>query len=108
MKSFLGIIVPLFLIFSTPLFSQTKSEEKRTDVESAKAKRKKDKKIWKERRKEERGEKQAVKSHNKSLQTKETRKRMRKNKSKANRRNENKKEFYLIRYFKPKPRTGAW
>lgn len=83
-------------------------EEKKNEIESARIKRKKAKAQWKEKRKQERIERKSVRRHEKRLQTKETRKRMRKNRQKANRVNQNKKEFFLIRLFKPKPRTGGW
>lgn len=63
---------------------------------------------WKEKRKQERGERRAIRDHEKQLQTKAVRKRLRKNRQKSNRINQNKKEFFLIRLFKPKPKTGGW
>lgn len=103
----------LFLIFtSIPVLSQDNiadaKTEKKNDVESARMKRQKARTEWKAKRQQERAEKKAIRQHEKRLQTKETRKRMRKDRRKANRVNQNKKEFFLIRLFKPKPRTGAW
>ncbi|MBI4931576.1 MAG: hypothetical protein HY841_12475 [Bacteroidetes bacterium] len=102
-----------FLIFvSIPVIAQDKGTdtktEKKNDVESARMKRKKAKAEWKAKRKQDRGDKKAVRQHEKRLQTKATRKRMHKDQRKANRTNQNKKQFFLIRLFKPKPRTGAW
>lgn len=88
--------------------STTEEKGKKRDVETARMKRKRAKKEWKEKRKEERKEIKAVRAHHKKLQTKETRKRMKKNNRKANRINQNKKQFFLIRLFKPKPKTGPW
>ena len=107
MKIFLKLFLLLFFFISVPAFSQDGGKEsKKNEVENRKAKRKKAKAEWKARREKERGEKNAVKSHEKRLQTKETRKRMKKNRQKAARVNGNKREFFIIRWFKPKPRTG--
>ncbi len=109
---FLYVILSLSknLFVSVPAFSQeTKSEtkaEKKNDVENARIKRKKAKAEWKAKRNEERAVKKAIRNHEKRLQTKDTRKRMHKNQRKANRINQNKKEFFLIRLFKPKPIGG--
>lgn len=82
--------------------------EKKNDVESARMKRQKARREWKAKRKQEHSDRKAIRQHEKRLQTKATRKRMKKDRRKANRVNQNKKEFFLIRLFKPKPRTGAW
>ena len=109
MKLILRIVLFCFLFFPVPVFSQEGgSSEKKNEVENARMKRKKAKAEWKAKRKEERTDRKAVGSHEKLLQTKETRKRMRKNRRKADRVNQNKREFFLIRMFKPKPRTGKW
>lgn len=55
-----------------------------------------------ERRKIERLEKKRIKKHHKQLQDKKTYKRMKKNFRKAKMYNENKREFFLIRWFKYK------
>jgi hypothetical protein len=112
MKIFFRLSFILFLFVSAPVFSQDNAAntktEKKNDVESRKLKRKKAKAEWKARRQKEKGDRKAVRDHEKRLQTKETRKRMKKDRAKANRNNANKKEFFLIRLFKPKPRTGTW
>ena len=112
MKTLLKICFLLFMFMSVPALAQdnspdTKSENK-NDIENARVKRKKAKAEWKAKRKQEKKEFKSVRAHEKRLQTKETRKRMRKNRQKATRTNQNKKQFFLIRLFKPKPKTGAW
>lgn len=113
MKLLIKIIISL-MFFSIPVFSQEKnadapkSEEKKHDVETARMKRKKAKAEWKEKRKQERADRKAKQDYEKRLQTKKTRKQMRKDRRKADRVNQNKREFFLIRLFKPKPRTGPW
>lgn len=109
MKTFLPLFILFFLFASVPAFSQDKPDaktEKKNDVESSRIKRKKAKAEWKAKREEERADKKSVRDHEKALQTKATRKRMHKDQRHANRINQNKKEFFLIRWFKPKPRGG--
>lgn len=109
MKTLLKLFLLVFLFASAPVFSQdSEGDKKKNEVEDRKMKRKKAKAEWKAKRLKDRGKTKMVKSHEKRLQTKETRKRMKKNRQKATRTNQNKKEFFLIRLFKPKPRTGAW
>ncbi|GIV28507.1 MAG: hypothetical protein KatS3mg027_2321 [Bacteroidia bacterium] len=55
-----------------------------------------------EKRKIERMEKKRIKKHHKQLQDKKTYKRMKKTLKKAKMYNENKREFFLIRWFKYK------
>ncbi|HEY4797602.1 MAG TPA: hypothetical protein VII99_00850 [Bacteroidia bacterium] len=110
MKLVCKIFFFLFLLASAPVMSQDNSTdaktEKKNDVENARIKRKKAKAEWKAKRNQERADKKAVRDHEKRLQTKATRKRMHKDQRKANRINQNKKEFFLIKLFKPKPRGG--
>ena len=109
MKLLFKLLFLLFLFVSVPAFSQENTKtEKKNDVESRKLKRKKAKAEWKASRLKEKGDRNAVRNHEKRLQTKATRKRMRKDRAKSRRINANKREFFLIRLFKPKPRTGAW
>ncbi len=112
MKLFVRIFFLLFLFISVPALAQDNSapnkEEKKNEVMSARMKRQKAKKEWKEKREKERADQKAVRDHEKRLQTKATRKRMHRDQRKANRINQNKKEFFLIRLFKPKPKTGGW
>ena len=106
MKIFLKLFLLFFLFVSAPAFSQETKADKKNDVENARAKRKKAKAEWKAKRAEERSDKRAVRNHEKRLQTKATRKRMHKDQRHANRINQNKREFFLIRWFKPKPIGG--
>ncbi len=109
MKTFFRFSLLFFLFASAPVFSQDKTDaksEKKNDVESSRIKRKKAKAEWKAKRKEERADKKSVSDHEKALQTKATRKRMHKDQRKANRINANKREFFIVRWFKPKPRGG--
>ncbi len=109
MKLFLKLFFLFSFFLSVPAFSQDKTEaktEKKNDVETARMKRKKAKAEWKERRKQDKAEKKAIRDHEKQLQTKATRKRMHRDQRKAARNNANKKEFFLVRLFKPKPRGG--
>ena len=55
-----------------------------------------------EERKFERLEKKVIRKHHKKLQDKKTYKRMKKSRQKANMYNENKREFFLKRWFKTK------
>lgn len=58
-----------------------------------------------EKRRKERAERKAIKKHHKRLQTKKVRKRMKSSRKSANRYNENKREFFLIRWFKKKKKV---
>ncbi len=75
-----------------------------TAAVNTRAERKKDRKKWKEQRRKEKLDRKVVKQHHKKLQTKKVRKRMKKDKRKANRTNENKREFFLKRWFSKKQR----
>jgi hypothetical protein len=59
-----------------------------------------------EKRKLERAERKAVKKHHNRIQTKKVRKRMKESRKSATRHNENKREFFLKRWFKKKNRVG--
>lgn len=55
-----------------------------------------------EKRRKERAERKAIKKYHKRLQTKKVRKRMKKSKHTATLHNENRREFFLKRWFKKK------
>ena len=58
-----------------------------------------------EKRRKERAEKKAIKRYHKHLQTKTVRKRMKASRKTAVRYNENKREFFIKRWFKKKKRV---
>lgn len=99
---FRKIILLLIILAPVSVLAQEQKSEKDKAPASTHAQRKAAKKKWKEQRKMEMQEKKAIKEHHKRLQTKETRKRMRKEKSKGNKMRANKKEFFLVRWFKYK------
>lgn len=99
---FRKIILLLIILAPASVLAQEQKSEKDKAPASTHAQRKAVKKKWKEQRKIEMEEKKAIKEHHKRLQTKETRKRMRKEKSKGNKMRANKKEFFLVRWFKYK------
>lgn len=67
---------------------------------TSRAQKKKAKKKWKEQRRVEKAEKKAIKAHHKRLQTKDTRKRMKQERKKGEKMRANKKEFFIVRWFK--------
>lgn len=74
---------------------------------TTRAQRKAEKKKWKETRKRKRRAEKAIKAHHKRIQSDDTRKRMKKNYKKAQRVNDNRKEFFIKRWFRKKPKkTG--
>lgn len=99
---FRKIILLLIILAPVSVLAQEQKSEKDKAPASTHAQRKAAKKKWKEQRKIEMQEKKAIKEHHKRLQTKETRKRMRKEKRKGNKMRANKKEFFLVRWFKYK------
>jgi len=99
---FRKIILLLICLGPTIVFAQDgpPSKEKDKAPASSRAQRKKAKQKWKEDRAIERGQAKAVKEHHEQLQTKKTNKRMLKEKRKSERLRSNKKEFFLVRWFK--------
>ena len=93
----------LLLICLMPL-AVTAQEAKSKDKApaSTRAQRKAAKQKWKEERQAEMEQKKAVKAHHKRIQTKQTRKQMRREKRKSDKLKENKRDFFLIRWFKYK------
>lgn len=80
---------------STPA-SKDPGEKTRREI------RKQERKEWKERRKLEREEQKAIKAYHKRIQTKTVLKRMKRSKRTAIMNNENKREFFLKRWFTKK------
>lgn len=77
-------------------------KEKDKAPATSRTQRKKAKQKWKEDRAIERGQAKAVKEHHKHLQTKKTLKRMEREKRRSERLRTNKKEFFIVRWFKYK------
>jgi hypothetical protein len=92
------------MIFLVPLMMHGQEQKPTQDKApaSSRAQRKVAKQKWKEQRKVDMEEKKAVKEHHKRLQTKQTRKRMKQEKKKGDKMRANKKEFFLVRWFKYK------
>ena len=96
---FRKIIVVILLLFPITIIAQeTKTENK--GAVSSHAQRKAARQKWKDERTKERDEKKAISNHAKRLQTKKTLKSMKAEKRKSDKYRNNKKEFFLIRWFK--------
>ena len=89
----------LFICF-LPLVSLSQEAPKDKAPATSRAQRKAAKQKWKEQRKIDMQQKKAVKQHHKRIQTKKTRKEMRKERKKGDKLRANKREFFLIRWFK--------
>ncbi len=97
----------LILIVSVPLSLRAQEGgEKQKDPPTTRAQRKAERQKWREQRKQEKADRKAVKEHAKMLQDKKTLKRMKRDQRKSDRLNQNRKEFFLIRMFKKKPKGG--
>lgn len=93
-------LVLLFIVpFALAADAQENAGQKQDSPATSKVQRRAAKKKWKEKRLKEREEKKKIKQHHKRIQTKETRKKMRRDARKARRVNENKREFFLKRWF---------
>ena len=101
MKAVLRKII-LVLICLMPFvgYAQDATPTKDKAPATSRAQRKKAKQKWKENRKLERSQAKAIKEHHKHLQTKKTNKRMRREKRKSEKLRTNKKEFFIVRWFK--------
>jgi hypothetical protein len=97
---FLSRILTLLLIALLPLQALPQEQTKDKAPATSRAQKKAAKKKWKEQRKMEKEHKKAVKQHHKRLQTKKTRKEMRKERRKGEKMRQNKREFFLVRWFK--------
>lgn len=95
----------LFIFSPLSISAQDSGNSEQTQkVPKNRAQRKLAKQKWKEERAKKRDDKKMVKEHHKRLQTKKVNKRMKKNKKKSERVNENKREFFLKRWFRKKHR----
>lgn len=101
------IVLALLCMLLLPAYSQEKGTGPRE--KSFKQELKTNKQIRREareKRKLERAEKKAIKKHHKRIQTKKVRRRMKESRKTAVRHNENKREFFLKRWFRKKNRQG--
>lgn len=101
--------IALFVILSSAflnLIAQEKnSGPKKESLKSERKMRRELRSAATEKRRKERAERKAIKNYHKRLQTKAVRKRMKASKKSALRYNENKREFFLVRWFKKKKRV---
>ncbi|MCX8144275.1 MAG: hypothetical protein N3F62_08500 [Bacteroidia bacterium] len=109
MKRYRHIVVFVFVLLAYVNLAQIRYLEAFKYQGKTKEELKKERYIAKEERKEAREErklrrleKKMIKKHHKKLQDKKTYKRMKKSLRKATNYNENKREFFLIRWFKYK------
>jgi hypothetical protein len=102
MKRFL--ICLLFLSFVLPGWTQEKPGigPKEKSLKKEMSLRKQIRRENRDKRRKERAERRKVKKHHKRIQTKKVRKRMKESKGTAARNNDNKREFFMKRWFKKK------
>lgn len=90
-------------IFVLPAYSQQpKSGPKEKTFKQELKTNKQLRKEARAKRKLERAERKAIKKHHKRIQTKAVRKRMKSSRKNSSRYNDNKKEFFLTRWYKNK------
>lgn len=106
------LIICLIMFWQKEFFSQIQYLEAFKYQGKSKSEIQKEKYIEREERKEAREkrkmgklEKKMIKKHHKKLQDKKTYKKMKKSKKKAQMYNENKREFFLKRWFKNKKKV---
>jgi len=80
--------------------AQEKKKEESKGAVSSSMQRRAARQKWKGNRKLERAQKKAVEAHHKRLQSKKTLKAMKQEKKKSDRLRENKREFFMIRWFR--------
>lgn len=102
LKYFFAFFILSFVIVAHAQENKTDADKKGTSLKSEREKRRSDKKKWKEERRRKRAEEKMIRDHHKRIQTKEVNKRMRRSQRKAKRINENRREFFLIRWFSRK------
>ncbi len=100
MKLYIRRIVFLIIIVIPFNIVAQEASSKQAAPTSSRAHRKAAKQKWKEQRQLERDQKKEVKEYHKKLQTKQTVKRMKKEKKKSDKLRRNKRDFFLIRWFK--------
>lgn len=102
MKPFIKRVIFL-LIFLAPLTIHAQEQAKKEDNKapaSSRVQRRAARLKWKKERRAEMDDKKAVKEYHKRLQTKQTLKRMKREKKKSDRLRANKREFFLVRWFR--------
>lgn len=102
MRRILAFISALLLTLMLPAQDQSGLGPKEKSVKSEMRLRKQIRKEDREKRAQERAERKAVKKHHKRIQTKAVRKRMKKSRATAARNHDNRREFFLKRWFKKK------
>lgn len=100
MKLFFRSFILLFFCLMPFIGIAQEAKSKDKPPASSRAQRKVAKQKWKEQRQADKEHKKAVKAHHKRLQTKNTRKQMKKEKRKSEKLKANKREFFLVRWFK--------
>lgn len=91
----------MFCLLPLAMVAQDKKPENKGAI-SSKMQRRAAKQKWKDQRKLERAQKKAVEAHHKRLQSKKTLKSMKQQKKKSDRMRDNKREFFLVRWFRYK------
>ncbi|MGQ0827707.1 MAG: hypothetical protein ACT4ON_04870 [Bacteroidota bacterium] len=100
MKLLFRICVLVFICLMPLGGTAQEAKSKDKPPASSRAQRKAAKEKWKEQRQADKEHKKAVKAHHKRLQSKNTRKQMKKEKRKSEKLKANKREFFLVRWFK--------
>jgi len=96
----------LAILFPVSISAQDKGTgPKERSFKSERKLRKEERKEARERRRKEKAERKAIKAHHKRIQTKTVRKRMKSSKKRATLNNENRREFFLKRWFKKKKKV---
>ncbi len=93
-------LITVFLVCLLPLATIAQEQTKDKAPPTSRTQKRAAKKKWKEQRKMEMQHDKSVKEHHKKLQTKQTRKTMRNEKRKGEKLRKNKREFFLVRWFK--------
>ncbi len=94
----------MVLLLAFPVAGQ-QSGPKEKSLKSERRVRQELRKEAREKRRKERAERKAIKQYHKRLQTKTVRKRMKASRKTAIRHNENKREFFIKRWFKKKKKV---
>ncbi|MCW3103645.1 MAG: hypothetical protein JWO09_2085 [Bacteroidetes bacterium] len=100
MKSLSRKLILIFICLLPLGLAAQEAPAKEKAPATSRVQKKAAKKKWKEQRKMEMDQKKAVKQHHKRIQTKETRKRMKQEKRRSDKLRANKREFFLVRWFR--------